>query len=129
MYSAPCTAVADQLSGGRLVPAQSAEAANAILQRERSGYRIVAGEVSPIIDGDQIVEIERAAVSPFEGVNTHIRRAPDLLGKHPNPDHRNASKEAMSAVESAVGLIGDVKSGGHFREGRRRAGSSSSIRQ
>jgi hypothetical protein len=39
------------------------------------------------------------------GVRTHIQDALRCLGARPEPDYRNAVKEAISAVESAVRAI------------------------
>jgi hypothetical protein len=86
---------------------------NRILQAELSGYRFIAGVLSPISDEVEIKEIEEAAEKSsqlgLEGVREHIRTALDNLGKKPAPDYRNAIKEAISAVESVARQLSGEK--------------------
>jgi hypothetical protein len=90
--------------------------ANVLLAREHSGYRFVAGQLSPIIDSAEIEEIERAthrtSKTGLEGVREHLTNALTLFGKRPKADYRNAIKEAISAVEGLVKLVGGSRSGG-----------------
>jgi hypothetical protein len=82
------------------------------LEREKSGFRILDSQFVPIAD-----PIELAAVSEslsvgdeFIGTQQHIRSAVALFSLKPNPDYRNAIKEAISAVESAAKILtGDNK--------------------
>jgi hypothetical protein len=48
----------------------------------------------------------------FGGAHEHISQALVLFGKRPEPDHRNAVKEAISAVEGIVKIIEGVRGGG-----------------
>jgi hypothetical protein len=87
---------------------------NAILERELSGFRFVQGTLVPISDPVEVSEIDRAAeASQSAGLlaHEHIRSAVHLLGKKPNPDYRNAVKEAISAVESVVKQLAGSESG------------------
>jgi hypothetical protein len=87
---------------------------NAILAREMSGYRWIAGALSPITSADELASVTAAASvrTGYEGVATHIGTAAALLGKRPDPDLRNSIKESISAVESAVKLVTGENSGG-----------------
>lgn len=89
--------------------------ANVILERELSGFRFVQGALAPITDPVEVSEIEYAVETSRRvgllGAQEHIRSAVQLLGKKPNPDYRNAIKEAISSVESAVKQITGSESG------------------
>jgi hypothetical protein len=91
-------------------------AVNRILERELSGFRFVQGILVPITTKEEIAEIDAAADSASKlgllGAREHIRSALDLLGKKPNPDYRNAIKEAISSVESVVKQISKSDSAG-----------------
>jgi hypothetical protein len=95
---------------------QLIEIINFILERELSGFRFISGVLAPISDKVEVREIESAVESAslhgLTGANEHIRTALDHLGKKPNPDHRNAIKEAISAVESVVKQISGSSAGG-----------------
>jgi AbiJ N-terminal domain 4 len=82
---------------------------NDLLKLENAGYRFVAGKLTEVTSPADIESIERALRDAeshgFSAVHTHIKQALDLLGKRPEPDYRNAIKEAISAVESAANLI------------------------
>jgi hypothetical protein len=84
-------------------------AVNHILERELSGFRFVQGLLVPITTKEEIEEIDTAAEKAGKfglvGAREHIHSALDLLGKKPNPDYRNAIKEAISAVESVAKQI------------------------
>ena len=90
--------------------------ANNILARERSAYRFVAGELTQITAPAEIAEVERAAestaVKGLDGAREHLKQALSLYGKRPDPDYRNAIKEAISAVESVVKVINGKRGGG-----------------
>jgi len=88
--------------------------ANAVLRRENAGYRFVNGILTEVTSSADIAAIEKAIRDAeshgFGPVREHIRQALELLGKRPEPDNRNAIKEAISAVEAAANLIhGDKK--------------------
>lgn len=79
---------------------------NEVLERELAGYRFVAGELSPVTSEAEIKSIEdavrEAQVVGLEGPAIHIQTAVRKLGQRPEPDYRNAIKEAISAVESVA---------------------------
>jgi len=79
---------------------------NRILERELSGFRFIQGALAPITDPAEVAEVEDAAKATqrvgLYGAQEHIRVAVGLLGKKPEPDYRNAIKEAISAVESVA---------------------------
>ena len=83
---------------------QNITAANAILAREGSGYRFVGGVIMPVIDDEEMAEVEAVVehVGPFDAASEHIKQAIRLFRDRDNPDYRNAIKESISAVESAV---------------------------
>ncbi|MFX0204064.1 MAG: AbiJ-NTD4 domain-containing protein [Candidatus Hodarchaeota archaeon] len=89
---------------------------NFILERELSGYRFISGILTPIstkAEVDQIEEaVQAASREGLPGAHQHITTALALLGKRPEPDYRNAIKEAISAVESVVKQISGAQSRG-----------------
>ncbi|MCI5130616.1 MAG: hypothetical protein D3904_03640 [Candidatus Electrothrix sp. EH2] len=89
---------------------------NSILEKEMSGYRFISGYIVPITDKNEISEIKSAIEHSkkigFSGVTEHISTALALLGKKPQPDYRNAIKEAISSVESMVKKISNCNSNG-----------------
>ena len=101
--------------GASFIP-QLVNAANVVLAREHSAYRFVAGELTPITTPAEIAEIERAVDSAdlagLDGAREHLQQALNLFGKRPDPDYRNAIKEAISAVESVVKVINGKRGGG-----------------
>jgi hypothetical protein len=83
--------------------------ANAILEREVSGYRFVQGVLAPVSNQAEVAAIEEAAghsaALGLNGVHMHIRTAVTLLAQKPTPDYRNSIKESISAVEAAAKVI------------------------
>lgn len=77
---------------------------NQSLSAGRSGFRIVGKVIAPITDEKEIREVEIAQNGPgrFTVAQEHIRQAVSLYAKRPNPDFRNAMKEAISAVEGVI---------------------------
>ena len=66
--------------------------------------------LSPITSEEELEAIESAAQlpDPFHGASEHIAQAVTLLSNRSTPDFRNAIKESISAVESAVRVaVGD----------------------
>ena len=106
----------EALSTGQYKSEKIEEWANKILERERSGYRFVKGQLTPITNETELKSIEDALAvakrAGFGGALEHLETSIQLLGKRPEPDHRNAIKEAISAVESAAKRISGVESGG-----------------
>ena len=83
------------------------EFCNSLLERELSAYRFVGGKITQITSEIEISEIEEALENSklLKGVNTHLKRALDLLANRKSPDYRNSIKEAISAVEAICKLI------------------------
>jgi len=75
---------------------------NKILEKEKSGYRFVKGELIQITSKVEIDEIEQAitSTSNIEAVNSHLNAALKHLSDKENPIYRNSVKESISAVES-----------------------------
>lgn len=86
---------------------------NFILEKEMAGYRVINGLIVPITDEAELATIEEAVSLPdqFAGVRAHINTALEKLAQKPEPDLRNAIKEAISAVESAARIITGQKKG------------------
>ncbi|MDQ0159747.1 hypothetical protein J2S77_001733 [Alkalibacillus salilacus] len=79
---------------------------NDTLEREVSGYRLVEGVLTPIIDGVEIEEVEQAINSNrVQYAKVHLKNALGLLSDRNNPDYRNSIKESISAVEAVARLI------------------------
>ena len=79
---------------------------NKILGEDCSGYRFIDGILSPIIEEQDVQEIE-AVISDdnYVGVSTHIKTALRMLSDRENPDYRNSIKESISAVEAIAKII------------------------
>ena len=85
---------------------------NNVLESNMSGYRIIETSVTPIIEDEEIEEIESAIhlADPLNGVKKHILAALEMYSKKQDPDYRNSVKESISAVESLCRIIcGDPK--------------------
>jgi len=80
---------------------------NSVLEDELSAYRFVGGRITQITSEVEVSEIEKALEisKPLKAVNTHLRRALDLLADRKSPDYRNSVKESISAVEAICNLI------------------------
>ena len=70
---------------------------NSLLSEEGSAYRLLGDTIIPIIDKQEIVEVEKASEH-----SEHIRKALELLANREYPDPENVIKESISAVEYAV---------------------------
>lgn len=85
---------------------------NSVFERERSGFRLIDGYIAKITDEIEKNEIEAACVHTgrFKPVSQHMKAALALYAKKPEPELRNAIKEAISGVEAATKIIaGDPK--------------------
>lgn len=78
---------------------------NEILEQEKAGYRIIAGEIAPITNKSEIQCIESAANSPYKSVDQHIQKALALYADIKYPDYENSIKESISAVEAMCCII------------------------
>ena len=84
---------------------------NDILEQEKAGYRIVAGEVAPITNKTEIQCIEQATMTPYQSVNQHIQKALTLYADIKSPDYENSVKESISAVEAMCCIITEMSGG------------------
>lgn len=107
---------APTFAGNKVSVASAMQQANRILEAEHSGFRFIGGQLTRVMHPAEAAGIEDAMVTAervgLDGVHQQITQALTLFGKRPNPDHRNAIKEAISAVEGAVKLIQGVRGGG-----------------
>lgn len=78
---------------------------NEIFAEEKSGYRIVAGEIAPITNKSEIQSIEQATSTPYQSVNQHIQKALAFYANIKTPDYENSVKESISAVEAMCCII------------------------
>jgi hypothetical protein len=83
---------------------------NTVLEREKTVYRFVGGQIASISNTTEISEIETAIMqsAKFTPVGQHIDTALTLFSKKPTPDYRNSIKESISAVEAAARLIAQL---------------------
>jgi hypothetical protein len=86
---------------------QFAEECNRALERELAAYRVVGGKVVELTDEAQLKAIDKVveATAGVPLVQKHLRTALARLADRPEPDYRNAGKEAICAVETLVGMI------------------------
>lgn len=75
---------------------------NAVLEEELAAWRFIGLHLQRITDQGEIEAVSEGANSPLVGVKMHVRTALACLAQRPDPDTRNAIKEAVSAVESAA---------------------------
>lgn len=78
---------------------------NKILEHGKSGYRIIAGEVVPLMGESEIQCIEQAATTPYYSVNQHIQKALSRYSDRNYPDYENSIKESICAVEAVCCII------------------------
>lgn len=87
------------------------KACNQSLEKEVSAYRFVDGLISRITEQQEIEEIDLALTEARGPVQTHLRRALELLSNRDNPDYRNSIKESICAVESLVATVVGAEKG------------------
>ena len=80
------------------------ESCNKVMEAENSAYRFVGGSLAPIIHSEEIAEIERALVTPYDAVRVQIHKALVKFSDKSAPDYRTCIKESIGAVETAVRL-------------------------
>ena len=95
--------LADKISFGNT--AKFVAFCNDILEAERSAHRFVGMSLAPIVNGEEISEVEAAIRSPHDSIRLQITAAVEKLSQKPQPDLRGSIKESISAVETAVKLI------------------------
>ena len=79
---------------------------NDVLERERSGYRMIDGLITPITDENEIASIKEAIEENLlDTAKTHIQEALNMLSDREHPDYRNSIKESISAVEAVCRYI------------------------
>jgi hypothetical protein len=80
---------------------------NDILEKHLSAYRFVDNMITEISSEEEIASIEEALqdASKFKSVQTHLRRALQLLADRKYPDYRNSIKESISAIESFCCIV------------------------
>lgn len=76
------------------------EALNGFFEEQMVAYRIIDGQVSPIVSEVEVAEIEKAISEADGPIEEHLRTALALLSNRKSPDFRNSVKESISAVES-----------------------------
>ena len=84
---------------------------NEALESERSGYRAIGSHIVPITNEQELQAIETALEDnrSAEGSTYYLDSALGKLSERPNPDCRNAIKEAVQAVESMTKSIAGGK--------------------
>ena len=89
---------------------------NFIFERESAGYRFINGSLAPISNPAEVSELNEAIQSSRNsgmlGAQKHLSQAIALLSRKPEPDFRNAIKEAISAVESIANSLSGANSAG-----------------
>lgn len=79
---------------------------NDVLERERSGYRMIDGLITPITNENEIASIKEAIEENLlDTAKTHIQEALNMLSDREHPDYRNSIKESISAVEAVCRYI------------------------
>lgn len=78
---------------------------NSLFERECVGYRFINGEITDIIDSEEIKEIEEALDTQYSACKKSIVKALNLLYDRENPDYSNSVKESISAIESMCNII------------------------
>ena len=78
---------------------------NALFEAEKSGYRFVNGELSPITNQEEMATLEKAGATPFDAVNKYIKKTIALYSDIASPDYENSVKESISAVEALCSVI------------------------
>ncbi len=78
---------------------------NTIFEQEKSGYRLIDGLITPIIDKNEIDCIEEASNTKLTSVDTHLQKALSFYSDRENPDYENSIKESISAVEAMCCII------------------------
>jgi hypothetical protein len=72
-----------------------------VLEREKSGYRLIDSRVVPISNADELAEVTTALTARAEApYAVHLRAALELLSDRVSPDYRNSIKESISSVEA-----------------------------
>lgn len=73
---------------------------NKLLAAGRSGYRLVAHQIAPISDTNEIDTIEEALTVSTDAARHHLQSALSLLADKTAPNFSESVKESISAVEA-----------------------------
>jgi hypothetical protein len=84
-----------------------AEEANKIFEEENVGCKIIDNLVVPIIDDEEIKEIETAQKisDRYSAVKIHLQKALESYAKRPQPDYKNSIKESIFAIEALARIV------------------------
>jgi len=85
---------------------------NQFLEEEKSAYRLVGNQITPLTSDSEIAEVDRSAnlKGKFAAVSQHVSAALRFYNDRKSADYRNSIKESISAVEAAARIItGDDK--------------------
>jgi hypothetical protein len=89
------------------------EECNRVLERDRSAYRFAGPYLTQVADERDLATIQRALRETADGKLRHVHEqlatAARMLGDREDPDYRNSVKEAISAVEGVVNIVGGKK--------------------
>jgi AbiJ-like protein len=83
---------------------------NGVLEEEKAAYRLIRGQITPITDRSELAAIDEAANNADAAVAKHVNRSLELLADRKQPDYRNSTKEAISAVEALAMKVTGRKS-------------------
>ena len=72
---------------------------------EGAPYKIIDELVTPLVSGEEAIEVEKAIAGKYSIVSTHIKKALELYRKRPIADYENSIKESISAVEALSKII------------------------
>ncbi len=82
-----------------------AKACNQVLESEKSGFRFIDKQITPITDKKEVAEVEEALASPFKTVNAHLESALKLMSDRKSPNFPNSIKESISSIEAICRLV------------------------
>ncbi|GAA3954424.1 AbiJ-NTD4 domain-containing protein [Allohahella marinimesophila] len=79
---------------------------NKILEREKSGYRLVNRLISPITDEHEALAVEESIQNAVVcGAAEHFRNALQLLSDRQSPQFRKSIQESLSGLESTAQVL------------------------
>jgi hypothetical protein len=78
---------------------------NQVFDEEKIPYKIIDGQVTPLISEEELEEIDTALNSKYDLVSNHLRRALEYYKKRPEADYKNSIKESVSAVEALAKIL------------------------
>jgi hypothetical protein len=81
------------------------ERVNLILEEEKSGYRMVDGQFTPITNEKEIESIEETIDYGYKSVSEHMKNALTLYSNRKSPNYKSSIIESIHAVESMCRFI------------------------